>query len=95
MTRSVSEVDPESQQILRTAIVDGPVDAIAYDPDLGRIYADEDDGTRIFVVDRKTFKQIAVVKLPGHKPEYIQVDPETHDVYQNISSSDSAVTRSR
>jgi DNA-binding beta-propeller fold protein YncE len=85
-SRSVSEVDPESQQILRTAIVDGPVDAIAYDPDLGRIYADEDDGTRVFVVDTKTFKQIAVVKLPGHKPEYIQVDPQTHDVYQNIAT---------
>jgi DNA-binding beta-propeller fold protein YncE len=85
-SRSVSEVDPDSQQILRTAIVDGPVDAIAYDPDLGRIYADEDDGTRIFVIDTKTFKQIAVIKLPGHKPEYIQVDPQTHDVYQNIAT---------
>ena len=86
--RSVSEVDPVSQQILRTAIVDGPVDAIAYDPVLGRIYADEDDGTRIFVVDTKTFKQIAVVNLPGHKPEFIQIDPETHDVYQNIATDD-------
>ena len=85
-TRSVSEVDPDSQQILRTAIVDGPVDAIAYDPDLGRIYADEDDGNRIFVIDTKTFRQIAVVKLPGHKPEYLQVDPQTHDVYQNIAT---------
>jgi DNA-binding beta-propeller fold protein YncE len=85
--RSVSEVDPDSQQILRTAIVDGPVDAIAYDPDLGRIYADEDDGTRVFVIDTKTFKQIATVTVPGHKPEYIQVDPETHDVYQNIATN--------
>jgi DNA-binding beta-propeller fold protein YncE len=86
--RSVSEVDPQTQQILRTAIVDGPVDAIAYDAKLGRIYADEDDGTRLFVIDTKTFKQIAVVKLPGHKPEYLQVDPQTHDVYQNIASDD-------
>jgi DNA-binding beta-propeller fold protein YncE len=87
-SRSVSEVDPDSQQILRTAIVDGPVDAIAYDPDLGRIYADEDNGTRIFVVDTKSFRQIAVVKLPGHKPEFIQIDPQTHDVYQNIATND-------
>jgi len=86
--KSVSEVDPETQTILRTAVVDGPVDAIAYDPDLGRIYADEDDGTRIFVIDTKTFQKIATIKLPGHKPEYIQVDPETHDVYQNISDKD-------
>lgn len=84
--RSVSEVDPETQTILRTAIVDGPVDAIAYDPDLNRIYADEDDGTRIFVIDTKTFKHVATITVPGHKPEYIQIDPQTHDVYQNIAS---------
>lgn len=91
--RSVSEVDPNAQTIVRTAIVDGPVDAIAYDPGLGRIYADEGDGTRIFVVDAKSFKQIAAIALPGHKPEYIQIDPETHDVYQNISSDDPAVSQ--
>ncbi|HEY5341440.1 MAG TPA: hypothetical protein VIK27_10460, partial [Candidatus Aquilonibacter sp.] len=81
-------VDPDTQQILRTAIVDGPVDAIAYDPVLGRIYADEDDGTRLFVIDTQSFKQIAVVNLPGHKPEYLQVDPQTHEIYQNIATDD-------
>ncbi|MFY9662936.1 MAG: YncE family protein [Candidatus Cybelea sp.] len=91
--RSVSEVDPVTKTILRTVAVDGPVDAIAYDPVLGRIYADEDDGTRIFVIDAATFKQIAVVALPGNKPEYVQVDPETRDVYQNISSDDTSVSR--
>lgn len=83
--RSVSEVDPVSGTVLRSAAVDGPVDAIAYDAALGRIYADEDDGTRIFVIDAKTMQSIATVTLPGHKPEYLAVDPQTHDVYQNIS----------
>jgi len=91
--RSVSEVDPESMTILRTAVVDGPVDAIAYDPDLGRIYADEDNGTRMFVIDTKSFRQIATVKLPGHKPEYLQIDPQTHDVYQNICDDDPKVSQ--
>ena len=91
--RSVSEVDPKAQRVLRTVAVDGTVDAIAYDPQLARIYADEDDGTRIFVIDARTFKQIATVKLPGHKPEYIQVDPETHDVYQNIADENAAVSQ--
>ncbi len=90
---SVSEVDPQTQQILRSVAVDGPVDAIAYDPTLTRIYADEDDGTRIFVIDAHTFKQIATVKLPGHKPEYIQVDPQTHAVYQNIADASPAVSQ--
>jgi DNA-binding beta-propeller fold protein YncE len=84
--QSVSEVDPVAKSILRTVKLDGPVDAIAYDAKRGRIYADEDDGTRIFVIDTKTFKQIATVNLPGHKPEFIQIDPQTGDIYQNIAN---------
>ncbi len=82
--RTVSEVDPVSMTVVRTADVDGNVDAIAYDPTLHRIYADEDDGTHIFVVDAKTMKQVASITIPGHHPEYLAVDPQTHDVYQNI-----------
>jgi DNA-binding beta-propeller fold protein YncE len=85
LARTVSEVDPRSQNVLRSADVDGNVDAIAYDPALHRIYADEDDGTRIFVIDARTMKQVAVVKLPGHKPEYLDIDPRSHVVYQNIA----------
>ncbi|MBV8068053.1 MAG: YncE family protein [Candidatus Eremiobacteraeota bacterium] len=92
-SNSVSEVDPQTQTILRTVAVDGPVDAIAYDPSVARIYADEDDGTRIFVIDAKTFKQIATVSVPGHKPEYVQVDPQTHEVYQNIATDNPAVSQ--
>ena len=36
---------------------------------------------------RKPSRQIADrQRCPGHKPEYIQVDPQTHDVYQNIAT---------
>jgi DNA-binding beta-propeller fold protein YncE len=84
--QSISEVDPVAKKILRTVKVDGPVDAIAYDAGRRRIYADEDDGTRIFVIDTKTFKQIGTVHLPGHKPEFLQVDPQTGEVYQNIAN---------
>ncbi len=83
--KSVSESDPATFKVMRTAPVDGPVDAIALDEPKGLIYADEDDGTRIFVIDVKTMKQIATVALPGHKPEYLAVDPATHAVYQNIA----------
>ena len=82
--RTISEVDPVGLKVVRTAAVDGKVDAIAYDPALHRVYADEDDGTRMFVVDTETMREIATVALPGHKPEYLAIDPETHDVYQNI-----------
>ncbi|MDQ2865929.1 MAG: YncE family protein [Candidatus Eremiobacteraeota bacterium] len=84
--KAISEVDPVALKELHRLSVGGPVDAIQYDAANGRIYADEDDGTRMFVVDAKTFTLIKTIKLPGHKPEYFQVDPTTHDVYQNIAS---------
>jgi DNA-binding beta-propeller fold protein YncE len=82
---TVSEVDPQTLSVVRSADVAGTVDAIAYDPANGHIYADEDNGTHAYVVDAKTMKSIGTVALPGHKPEYLAVDPQTHDVYQNIS----------
>jgi hypothetical protein len=81
---SLSEVDPVAMTVLRSVDVTGPVDAIAYDPFNARIYADEDDGTHLFVIDAKTFKLVKSIVLPGHKPEFLAVDPQTHDVYQNI-----------
>jgi|SRR5579872_229385 len=82
--RTVSEVDPVALKVIASADVDGKVDAIAYDPSLHRVYADEDDGTRIFVVDTQSMKQVATIQLPGHKPEYLAIDPATHILYQNI-----------
>lgn len=81
---SLSEVDPTTMKVLRSVDVAGPVDAIAFDSANDHIYADEDNGTRMFVIDAKTFKLIKTITLPGHKPEYLAVDPRTHDVYQNI-----------
>jgi DNA-binding beta-propeller fold protein YncE len=83
--RSVSEVDPVAGTVLGSADVGGNVDAIAFDPSLHRVYADEDDGTQIFVVDTVSMKQVGTIPLPGHKPEYLAIDPATHIVYQNIA----------
>jgi DNA-binding beta-propeller fold protein YncE len=85
--QAISEVDPVAMKEVHRVSVAGHVDAIAYDPQLHRIYGDEDDGTRIFVIDTRTFKQIATIQLPGHKPEYLAVDPQTHVLYQNIATN--------
>ena len=84
--RTMSEVDPVALKVVNTVSVPGNVDAVAYDADLHRIYGDEDDGTRIFVIDTTTFKQVGTVQLPGHKPEYLAIDPATHKIYQNIAN---------
>ncbi len=84
--RTVSEVDPVTLSVVRSADVGGIIDAIAYDPVLHRVYAVEDDGTHVFVVDTQTMKQVASVTIPGHKPDYLAIDPETRDVYLNIDN---------
>lgn len=89
--KAFSDVDPVARKELRRTAVSGPVDAIAYDPQLHRIYGDEDDGTQIFVLDSRTFKQIGSVSLPGHKPEYLQINAKTHEIYQNIASDSEMV----
>lgn len=82
---SVSEVDPQTQKVVTSVGLPGAIDAIAYDATLKRIYADEDNGTRIFVIDARTMQHVATISLPGHHPEYLAIDPENHDVYQNVS----------
>jgi DNA-binding beta-propeller fold protein YncE len=84
---TISEVDPVALNVLRTLPVDGPVDAMAFDPSNGRIYADEDEGTRVFVIDAKTFTLVKTIAIPGHKPEFPVIDPQTHELYQNIADA--------
>jgi len=83
--RTITKVDPVRMKIIGTVDVDGPVDALAYDPVLDRLYADEDNGTRIFVIAGKTMKRVGEIKLPGHKPEYLDINPATHEIYQNLA----------
>ena len=84
--RSVSEVDPVALKELRSVDVPGDIDAIAYDAQSGRILADEDDGTHIYVIDAKTFKRIGSIILPGHKPEYLAINAKARELYQNIDN---------
>ncbi len=88
---SVSEVDPVAMTVVRSVDTSGPVDAIAYDPAKARIYADEDDGTHLFVIDARTFKLVKSIVIPGHKPEFLDIDPQTHDIYQNIDDRSEVV----
>ncbi len=90
--KSVSEVDPETGKVLRSVDVGGLVDAVIIDAATHRLYADEDDGTHLYVIDTATMKLVKSVDLPGHKPEYLAVDPATHNVYQNIANTAELVT---
>lgn len=83
--KALSEVNPVTMKEVRRVSVSGPVDAIAYDAKYHRIYGDEDDGTKIFVIDTTTFKWVKTIPLAGVKPEFLAIDPQTHMLYQNVA----------
>ncbi|HEY7994704.1 MAG TPA: hypothetical protein VID24_10860 [Candidatus Eremiobacteraceae bacterium] len=85
---TVSEVDSTKMTVLNSLDIGHPIDAIAYDPKTGRIFADEDSGSRVFVVDAKSFKLAGTVTIPGRDLEYLAVDPDRPVLYQNIPDHD-------
>jgi len=88
---TVSEVDPAKMTVLNQLDIGRPIDALAYDPKTERIFADEDGGTQVFVVDARSFKLLGSVPIPGHDLEYLAVDPHRPIVYQNIPDHDEYV----
>lgn len=90
-TGSVSEVDPVKMTVLNSVDIGRPIDAIAYDPKTARIFADEDGGTQVFVVDARSFKLLGSVPIPGHDLEFLAVDPARPVLYQNIPDHDEFV----
>src|SRR5580700_2873822 len=66
------------------------LDALAFDPKNDTLYIDEGGGTHIFTVNGKTNKPGPAVTIP-EDPEYINYDPATDKIYQNIVSTNSVV----
>ena len=67
----------------------GPVDAIVFDPRNDRLYADHADGTEVWVVQGKTDKLMQFPVTIGKGPEFLDYDPVTDKIYQNITSTNS------
>jgi DNA-binding beta-propeller fold protein YncE len=85
-------VDINRKNMVRQADIglSGPVDAIAFDPNNDTLYADERGGTHIWAINAKSDKLIATIDIPG-APEYIDFDPVSNRVYQNIMPDPSMV----
>jgi DNA-binding beta-propeller fold protein YncE len=87
--QTISKVDPVAMKVVSSVNVPGNIDGMEYDPQLHRLYADEDGANHVFVVDTRAMKLIGTVTLPSRDPEAIGIDPTTHRVYQNLNDSDS------
>lgn len=87
--QTVSKIDPVAMKVVAHVAVPGNVDGIEYDPQLHRLYADEDGADRLLVIDTRSMTLTGTVTLPSSDPEAIAIDPKTHAVYQNLNDSDS------
>jgi DNA-binding beta-propeller fold protein YncE len=83
-------VDRDNLVLNDKVTMPGPGDALAFDPKNSTVYIDEGGGTHIFTVNAKTNKPGPVVTIPAD-PEFINYDPTTDRIYQNIVSTNSVV----
>jgi DNA-binding beta-propeller fold protein YncE len=84
--QKLSKVDPSSMKVLSEVAVPGNIDAIVYDPSRRRIYADQDGGGSVYVIDAATMKQVGTITMPADDLESPAVDPKTGVLYQNLAN---------
>jgi hypothetical protein len=84
--QAVSKVDPATSQVVANVALPGNIDAIVYDPSHRRIYADQDGGGSVYVIDGTTMKLIATLTMPADDLESPAVDPKTGVLYQNLAN---------
>lgn len=87
---TVSVVDRDNLVLNDKPKAPGSGDAVAYDPKNDTVYVDEDGGTHIFTVSGRTNKLGVAITIP-EDPEYLNYDPVTDKLYQNIVSTNSVV----
>jgi YVTN family beta-propeller protein len=86
----VAVVDRDNLVLNDRVKMPGPGDALAFDPKNDTVYIDEAGGTHVFTVNGKTNKPGPVITIP-EDPEYLNYDPTSDKLYQNIVSSNSVV----
>jgi DNA-binding beta-propeller fold protein YncE len=83
-------VDRDNLVLIDKLTMPGPGDGVAFDPKTDTVYVDESHGTHVWTVNGKTKKQGPVVTVPTF-PEYVNYDPASDKIYQNIVSTNSVV----
>jgi len=68
----------------------GDADNVRYDVTAGKIFVGYGDGG-LAVIDAKTFKQLADVKLPGH-PESFQLSADSKKIFVNVPDAQMLAT---
>jgi len=85
--KRVAVVDAATLQEVKSIQVDGPTDAILFEPKNHLIYVTHDEGANVWVIDPASAKVIASIEVPG-VPEFMVYDASTDRIYLNIKSAD-------
>jgi YVTN family beta-propeller protein len=78
------------QLITTVKMPGGDADNVRYDVTAGKIYVGYGDGG-IAVIDAKTYKQLADIKLPGH-PESFQLEADSKKIFVNVPDAQMLAT---
>jgi YVTN family beta-propeller protein len=85
--KRVAVVDASTLQEVKSIKVDGPTDAIIFEPKNRMVYVTHDEGANVWVIDPATAKVVASIEIPG-VPEFMVYDQTTDRIYLNIKSAD-------
>jgi len=86
----VAVVDRDNLVLMDRVKMPGPSDGVAYDPKTDTVYVDESHGTHVWTLSGKTNKPGPIVAIPEF-PEYVNYDPTTDKIYQNIVTTNAVV----
>jgi len=85
----VVAIDRQHLRIKKTVRMPGPVDALVLDVKRDRIYADEDNGQRIWVLD-PDLRVVVTIATPQDSDK-VEYDLHTDRLYQNFTTIDSTL----
>jgi DNA-binding beta-propeller fold protein YncE len=85
--KRVAVLDAQTLKEVKSIKVDGPTDAIIFEPKNHMIYVTHDEGANVWVIDPVAGKVVASIAVPG-VPEFMVYDESTDRIYLNIKSAD-------
>jgi DNA-binding beta-propeller fold protein YncE len=85
--KRVAVLDAASLKEVKSIKVDGPTDAIIFEPKNHMVYVTHDEGANVWVIDPVAAKVVASIEVPG-VPEFMVYDESTDRIYLNIKSAD-------
>jgi len=85
--KRVAVVDAATLKEVKSIPLEGPSDAIIFEPKNQRVYVTHDNGANVWVIDPTTARVVASIEVPG-VPEFMVYDEATDRIYLNIKSAD-------